>query len=102
MVEFNCTSNGTVYTVCNSLLVGLPAKLLSLEPTPGRHHHSSSFGLSCYEGRSHYTCVERPTVRHRLQIQEKIQYKQCVLQLFSGKPGKVCELKNGHEKVRKN
>ena len=45
---------------CNSLLVGLPPKLLT---TPGRRHqHSSSFGLSCYEGRSHYTCVERPTL----------------------------------------
>jgi len=38
------------------------AFLQALEPTPGRHQHSSSFGLSWYEGRSHYTCVERPTL----------------------------------------
>ena len=44
---------------CNSLLVGLPAKLLN-------HSRQSSTQqlvcLSCYEGRSHYTCVERPTL----------------------------------------
>ena len=47
--------------------------------TPGRYQHSSSFGPSCYEGRSHYTWVEtfeRPI--HWLRIQERIQYKLCV------------------------
>ena len=58
---------------CNSLLVGLPAKLLN---TPGRHQHCISSGLSCHEGRSHHTCVERPTLATN---QERIQYKLCVL-----------------------
>ena len=48
------------------------------DSTAGRHQHRSSFGLSCYEGRSHNIT---PVLKdlHWLRIQERILYKLCVL-----------------------
>ena len=45
---------------CNSLLVGLPVKLLNR--LQAVINTTARLVLSCYEGRSHYTCVERPTL----------------------------------------
>ena len=58
---------------CNSPLVGLPAKLLNRLNAV----INTTARLVCHEGRSHYTCVERPTLA--IRIQERIQYKLCVL-----------------------
>jgi len=52
---------------CNSLLVGLPAKLLNrLQAVINTAAHLVC-QLSCYEGRSHYICVERCTSWLRIQ-----------------------------------
>ena len=68
-VSASCASCGAsrgrclVMLLCRSspVLCCWSTFLKGIEPIPSRHRHCSSFGLSCYESRSHHTSVGRPT-----------------------------------------